>query len=99
MTDDVSSPTAPDLLAQASASYDVAIRQWIQDRWQGAGFVSPNASQAALLRVLDVHKPTAHTLTPDDVKCAGCGTHVTYTEYPCATVKAIADELGLVVSS
>jgi len=50
-------------------------------------------SLAALRAVLDLHAPDAHPLALQDVKCKGCATHVTFTEWPCATVRALAEAL------
>lgn len=52
----------------------------------------------AVQAVLDLHAPEAHPLAPEDVKCKGCGTHATYTTWPCATVRAMASALGLLDS-
>lgn len=52
----------------------------------------------AVLAVLDLHAPEAHPLAPTDLKCKGCNTHVTFTHWPCATVQAIAEKLGVAVT-
>lgn len=49
------------------------------------------ATFAALRDVLKLHSPIADRGAGQ--MCAGCATHVTFTDYPCATVLAITAAL------
>lgn len=53
----------------------------------------------AVQAVLDLHAPEAHPLALNDVRCKGCATHVTFAQWPCATVQVMARALGLPSSS
>jgi hypothetical protein len=44
----------------------------------------------AVRDILDMHAPYDRGAGP---KCAGCGTHVTFTPWPCVTVQAITEAL------
>jgi len=49
----------------------------------------------ALLDVLELHQPEAPYGEADPERhCKGCGTHVSFTRWPCPTVKAITKHLG-----
>lgn len=68
-----------------------ANEQWFID---SAGLVrtedlAPNGF-AGLRAVLDLHHPVDRGAGP---QCAGCATHVTFTDWPCLTVQAITREL------
>lgn len=47
---------------------------------------------AAIRAVMDIHTPQDRGSV---AKCAGCSNHVIFTEFPCPTVRAIADALGV----
>jgi hypothetical protein len=50
---------------------------------------------AAVQAVLDLHAPKAHPLDPEYKSCVGCETHVTRSDWPCATVRAVAGGFGI----
>lgn len=52
---------------------------------------------AAVLAVIELHTPKSHPLAPEDRSCVGRGTHVTRTDWPCATVRAVAEAFGIEV--
>lgn len=95
------------LLAQMKARFDLVRTHMTEHRDSDDRIdfgVDPLFNDAgelggAVQAVLDLHAPEAHPLAPNDLKCKGCNTHVTFTHWPCATVTAIAEKLGVAVRS
>ena len=96
MTDDVSSPTAPDLLAQAKVDLPAAIRQWLHE-WD------QTKTGAAIDAVLGRHEHrlfNAYMRVIEDAaeaeyaRCETCGNLPNGTLW-CPTVAYIAAELGV----
>lgn len=59
-----------------------------------------SSTVSALRLVVNRHQPVAPLSECDraaitDPKCAGCQTHITYTPYPCADIRNIAQALGI----
>jgi hypothetical protein len=74
------------------ADLETEIRQRLDAHAQDEAFLRHAEAVAALRAVLDIHKPVDRGTGP---QCVGCATHVTFTDWPCRTVLAVARELGV----